>query len=736
MVARLRSGRTIGEASNIQANVQSTQPDVVPTTTKQKKGKRKLQESDDKNNEEQSQPTKKRKDAEAPPSVNLQRRLIGCWRSKSNVRYDISELEASFEIPHSTVSTLGSDAIQLAIASVWQGLADRHICYSYGDEVLFDSARSYPLSDRAPMPASNYLIIPLFFKGKRSAKAPKTVDKGVHQWPPADSLLAIARKHDGRVRFVFMYSHPINPRARSRKTELRLSRQFVEETVQKIVNNCGWLPDNSQSNFEDPVYEWRAVPTAISKGRVSTVGHHLVLNAWAYMLDIPLLEKHGLQIEEPSHDFYLYTGKLIQLALDGRLDGQTIRNFMYEFEYARREEDARDLQRLNNEFTRGVLNATRSILMNRAIFQRALLLPQRIPPGDEIPGASPSESQVEIDITTAQSGETNTLSSAHSFSTTLENVEPLHNGENWQDILEYNLAVFEARAARMSESDREKCLTVGQEYLDDRQVHFPSASVWHAMWEVGAKNAIGTESMTSASTEADARTLRQWVIGLQPMRLVVPLRGHGPDFTHGNEYNKTGAVVKRGKRHGGIGHWVLVVAEMDKEVEDQVVVRLINSIRQTSAAMWQAAEDIIRYSGWLGMHDDGPAPFNGTFKRDKAVVPLQQDDQACGFHVIMAAWATLLEIPITKSQRLRDHHALEDFYEAGRRVINCVLAGQMDTRTIQAFLNAFGFSEDQSIADQADAVFQATLKPVVTDGWVIHVMDEARLELVLAASNE
>ncbi|CAF9922173.1 hypothetical protein IMSHALPRED_005603 [Imshaugia aleurites] len=69
---------------------------------------------------------------------------------------------------------------------------------------------------------------------------------------------------------------------------------------------------------------------------------------------------------------------------------------------------------------------------------------------------------------------------------------------------------------------------------------------------------------------------------------------------------------------------------------------------------------------------------------------------ACGFFVILNAWAVMLEIPIFRGEGRRKgcgHH--NTFIKTGLKIVNLALAGFMDSRTIQAFMNSFGLSEEQ-----------------------------------------
>ena len=73
----------------------------------------------------------------------------------------------------------------------------------------------------------------------------------------------------------------------------------------------------------------------------------------------------------------------------------------------------------------------------------------------------------------------------------------------------------------------------------------------------------------------------------------------------------------------------------------------------------------------------------------------------CGVHVILNAWAWLLDLQIRAQDPQRNHSRVtfpESFYRQARRVINLTLGGRMDEQGIRDFLIAYGYVEDDGSA--------------------------------------
>lgn len=106
----------------------------------------------------------------------------------------------------------------------------------------------------------------------------------------------------------------------------------------------------------------------------------------------------------------------------------------------------------------------------------------------------------------------------------------------------------------------------------------------------------------------------------------------------------------------------------------------------------QRTQTVVEESGWLGV--DKPKPEFSAFK--PMIVPVQTSgSNTCGFHVILNAWAVMLNIPIHPDGERRSSTDDDSFYEDGLRMMNLALAGFMDLATIQEYMDIHGYSQDE-----------------------------------------
>lgn len=122
----------------------------------------------------------------------------------------------------------------------------------------------------------------------------------------------------------------------AKKTLVRLrfmdsSKGSVNETIilrvaRNIVRNSGWLGDTWPC-FNANEKHWTEVLRQSGNGS----GEHTVMNAWAYMLEIPLASIRGRGLGPKT---YIEVRKMNLLALQGQLDSLTIRAWMQHYKYA------------------------------------------------------------------------------------------------------------------------------------------------------------------------------------------------------------------------------------------------------------------------------------------------------------------------------------------------------------------------------------------------------------------
>ena len=146
-----------------------------------------------------------------------------------------------------------------------------------------------------------------------------------------------------------------------------------------------------------------------------------------------------------------------------------------------------------------------------------------------------------------------------------------------------------------------------------------------------------------------------------------------------------------------LGHLLLAVAEKTHAESGKVKIEILDSYEQNihPDAIRRRAQGIA--CAWLGTEVEPEFDF-----RD---VPQQaRRSNVCGLYVILNAWAIMLDIgPIRKGRRRRGRCGIHwDFVDYGLEIVNLALAGFMDSRTIRAFLNRFGYTDVEEPTDRED----------------------------------
>lgn len=269
--------------------------------------------------------------------------------------------------------------------------------------------------------------------------------------------------------------------------------------------------------------------------------------------------------------------------------------------------------------------------------------------------------------------------------------EPL-TVHNWEARL--NTGLEEARLRLNQTTALTANLLTKPNDLADEEVMLPIAAVWDGLRHFRWQYAYGTTDCFRFNRGPDTLN-RDMTVVPQSFPLIMPLL-----FT--DEY-PTGRPRPRGHDH--IGHLMLVVAEKVGEDPNQVNLIFIDSARHQHAAPAQraVAENLVRHSGWMGVDSQGhPIPTNPTFTEDRRGSPAQEYGNTCGFYLIMNAWAYMLGIPVYGGAHRRNRSGQrsgKNFLATGIEIINLAMAGCMDFRTIQAFLNHYCYSVDQNIDD-------------------------------------
>ena len=224
---------------------------------------------------------------------------------------------------------------------MWRGSFDEWRQYAFGNADLFDMARLQRISGTRCVRPKETFIIPLVFDPVTTMLDPEAESN--YETPPLLSFATHWKTTEGKSDFkfpalldpaenrpaTFLVDHMILAVAQlsgSRDVKLtffdnckgKQSKDVIRRTARNIVRNSAWLLD-TWPNFTEEIWEYP--PLAIS----SNSAVHTVLNAWAFMLDIQLSKDWP---KTPTTEFYPEALKLINIALEGRLDGWTIRAFL------------------------------------------------------------------------------------------------------------------------------------------------------------------------------------------------------------------------------------------------------------------------------------------------------------------------------------------------------------------------------------------------------------------------
>ena len=296
--------------------------------------------------------------------------MVACRRSGSNFIEEYSDLQEPYNIRQSK-RKLNEDEVVLSIAAVWLGLHQQGVSFSFADSISLGNARASPIEGKTWVPESDTLIIPLLFdKNKAYSPAAKAKQKGTTAAEKkaratnssrGHFLLVVAeRREGGIVRLTFMDSEAD-----------RLSRDFVREVARDIVRNSLWLPDKAWPVFDEEHERWPDTLQALTSVGSSHYGFHVVLDAWAFMLNVPLRNASELGTKRRESGLYEEFRKVIGLALEGRIDTTTIVAFMLKWGYAA---DANDPATVGFQPSETDQNThdMRSVLMNQHILKRAI----------------------------------------------------------------------------------------------------------------------------------------------------------------------------------------------------------------------------------------------------------------------------------------------------------------------------------------------------------------------------
>jgi hypothetical protein len=266
-------------------------------------------------------------------------------------------------------------------------------------------------------------------------------------------------------------------------------------------------------------------------------------------------------------------------------------------------------------------------------------------------------------------------------------------GDIW--LTRLNAGIQKLRLQRKTDTTKNITQIARSRNLADEEVTLAIASVWEGLRQNGVDFAYGTTDCFRVNRSAENQVPGMTVV-LQPNPLIMPLLFVQEYFISTNK-----------RRHNPVGHLMLVVAERSSALSDDVRIIFMDSSPSGASrpAQRAAAQGLVRYSGWMGTDAFGNAvERNPRFVEEWRPCPRQECGNTCGVSLILNAWAYMLGIPVHPGPRRRNSNpsSLKSgpmFHASGLEIINLALAGHMDSDVIQAFMNYYGYSEDQDPND-------------------------------------
>ena len=605
------------------------------------------------------------------------------------------------QLPTKYQEILRDDDVICSIASVWYGLVEADIDFAFGNTNLFQFTQSTRMVGACAVRGSHPLIIPLLLHGELAtlesvaeshAHSPSLTIFSATQRAEEDAqrggfpatiateqndsvskdhlaisqeeqehgckeidhiLLAIAERVDetGAVRLKFLDSRP-------NFEEL----DIIRRAARNIARDSGWLDDTWPDFVAE---EWATVPAQ----RGNRCGEHTVLNAWAYMLNIPVVKEKRL-----NHYFYKQVRELINCALRGQLDSATIRAFMQYYEYTEPHvfDAVRQFEERTSETYQG-LRRMQSVAMNEEFL-------------NEIVARMQAEAQVVI------------ASREPEASTNDSPIEP----KSWQERLNEGLKRHRRRWQRSIGQGLAPAQIKLPRNLGIDQVVVAIASIWEALRVKDVLHAFAALDVFSplpleAKDRAEFPTYG--VVG-GSKKFVMPLMFH-PALSLNSESSSKGNREEKGGRDDRIGHLLLGVAMV---TGDGVRIHIIDSSPGIvpQEEIREKARDFLTKSGWAGLDELHNPTRNEDIPVIFPTVPRQvRGSNSCGLHVIFNAWAVMLKILLTPDFPGQGLDSA-GFLERGLEIVNLALAGFMDSETIRAFMRVYGYSREQDLRDPAE----------------------------------
>lgn len=242
------------------------------------------------------------------------------------------------------------ESVVLAIASLWDGLRRAGTIFGFGTADTFRCNRSQDtvVQGLTAVSGPHPLIIPLLMNdadihtppppksakgGTRSKKTTVSKRKGketdktsLHHGSIGHFVLTIAeRRSDDIVEITIKDSRP---------GYIRVGDLFT--AARGFITHSGWMGIDPQGNPmpANPIFTSENYPVVPIQRHGNTCGLYAILNAWAYMLKIPIREARVYDAVHNHHRFHATALMLINLALAGCMDSSTIQAFFNVWKYA------------------------------------------------------------------------------------------------------------------------------------------------------------------------------------------------------------------------------------------------------------------------------------------------------------------------------------------------------------------------------------------------------------------
>lgn len=292
--------------------------------------------------------------------------------------------------------------------------------------------------------------------------------------------------------------------------------------------------------------------------------------------------------------------------------------------------------------------------------------------------------------------------------------------EDWPDILRDGLGRHNAEKRRSKPAD-------ALQIRDPECINFDSiliaiGSIWNALRKANVIYAFGGSDVFEPDMAGShAHELKGCgVVGgvskfIMPLWFPpeVPLDSHAQEEAHkaykaGHNLNK----ISPGSAAPRLGHIAVASANRIVDGPNGIVIDVFDSAvgYVDRDVVGKQAFDLAHLSSWEGR------------KNKKSYYPVvrpratrfwdtpQQPSKtnACGLYTILNAWAIMLEIPHRQDERRRGIESDQNLLHIGWTIVNLALAGFMDSRTIQAYLNEFGLCERQDPAEGVRYLVNAT----------------------------